>query len=676
MVRIIADGRIGKLKLETFLDTGKALLALSGVLVLAVPAHADGPFTTGNIVLTQVVGDDNATPTTTLSSKGTRLRLVEYQFNNSGVLVATGKFYNLPGLATDPEKNSTAGNNFLAPSGTATSEARPTLSADGRFLIVTGYNATIGTTGVVGTRSAATARVIGRVNWRLLTANGAIDTTTALTDAYDSNNIRSAASLDGTGFYTAGTNLASVDTTGATGGLRFAPLGATTSTQIENNPVNGGSDNTTALLNIRAVFMANGRVHLVSGSAQLDGSATFNPGLPTTRATAVTEVNTLSTSIVFTNTQQPTGGGANTSFTSFPSPYDIYFADPNTAYTADSRGFDFTAVPTAPTMANPTGNAPFYTQQSTRQYVGQNAADGPNASGTQFFRQSGGGIYRFRRNPITGVWNTKADAHFNVFAVNPANGAQITTQVNENADGSPNATLQTQNAYVGVYGLTGARNAAGNVVLYGVTADNRVIQIVDTGSTQTFTQLLSLGSNGAATGGVPAASVRGLAFLHPVTADTLNITGLATAGVGNDGVAPTVTFDYRTPGTLNVIKSLTDVPYPDGRIFINDSPAGTYNVGIKGFNTLRTTLSNIVLTNGNATLPAVTLFPGDVNADNSVDLTDINLASTSFGSVAGAFLVGGGDATFNLAADVNYDGQNDLTDLNLISSQFGNVGDD
>ena len=644
-------------------------------LSLAAPAFADGPFTQGNIVLTQVVGDDNATPTTALTSAATRLRLVEYTFSG-GVLVPTGKFYNLPGKAADPELTSVAGNKFLAPSGSASSEARVTLSADGRYLIVTGYNASVGTAGVVSTRSGTVARVVGRVNWRQTVAQSAINTTTALANAYDGNNIRGAASLDGTGFYTAGTYGTTVDSTGATGGLRFATLGATTSTQIENNPVTGGSDSANPLLNIRAALLANGRVHLVSGSAQLDGTATFNPGLPTTLATAVTEVNTLSTTLVFTNTSPPPGGGPPNSFNSFPSPYDFYFADPDTAYVADSRGYDFTQVPVAPTMASPNGNSAYITQQSTRQYVGTTGTAGPFDAGTQLYRQSGGGIYRFKRNPLTNVWSATPDAHFTLLAVNPTNGTQVTTQVNENADGSFSSALKAQNAFVGMYGLTGTRNAAGNVVLYATTADNRVIQIVDAGNTQTFAQVLSLGSNGAATGGIAANIARGVALLRSVTADTLSISGLASAGVGNDGVAPSVTFEYRTPSTLNVIASLTDVPYPDGRIFIGGSPAGTYDVGVKGFNTLRSTLPSVLLTNGNATLPTVTLPPGDANNDNSVDVFDNNLLAASFGAVAGPFLSGTDDPTFDRRADFNYDGSVDVFDNNLLAADFGNVGDD
>ena len=67
-------------------------------------------------------------------------------------------------------------------------------------------------------------RVIGRV-----AGDGTVDTSTALTDAPDGNNVRSAASIDGTSFWV----------TGGAGGVRYASaLGATTSTQLSTSGTN------------------------------------------------------------------------------------------------------------------------------------------------------------------------------------------------------------------------------------------------------------------------------------------------------------------------------------------------------------------------------------------------------------------------------------------------------
>ena len=50
-------------------------------------------------------------------------------------------------------------------------------STDGRYLLAVGYNATPGTTGVVGLTSATNPRVIARID-----SNGNIDTSTAITN--------------------------------------------------------------------------------------------------------------------------------------------------------------------------------------------------------------------------------------------------------------------------------------------------------------------------------------------------------------------------------------------------------------------------------------------------------------------------------------------------------------
>ncbi len=93
-------------------------------------------------------------------------------------------------------------NRILTGSGTATSEGLLTLSSNGQYLVLAGYDAAVGTAGVANTASAAVNRVIGRVD-----AAATIDTTTALTDAYSgtagtAGNPRGAVSTDGMNFWT------------------------------------------------------------------------------------------------------------------------------------------------------------------------------------------------------------------------------------------------------------------------------------------------------------------------------------------------------------------------------------------------------------------------------------------------------------------------------------------
>ena len=255
------------------LSVTAALLALAGAAVAA-------PLTPGNFVVVRV-GDGSAA----LSNAATATFLLEYAAD--GTLVQTI----LMPTAVD------GANRRLTNSGTATSEAHLTRSTNGQFFVLGGYDAAPGTTGVVATTSAATNRVIARIS-----TAGVVDTTTALTDAYNSNNIRSVATDDGTRFWTAG------NASGTAGGVRFvASLGATTSTQLATTPTN-----------IRTVNVFGGQLYTSSATGTFQGVSTVGTGLPTTAGQSLTALAGF-----------PTATG--------PSPYDFHVADANTIYVADDR---------------------------------------------------------------------------------------------------------------------------------------------------------------------------------------------------------------------------------------------------------------------------------------------------------------------------------------------------
>lgn len=136
-------------------------------------------------------------------------------------------------------------------------------STDGRFVIVTGYGATMPTTGLSGSASTAVPRVIGRVD-----ANGVVDTSTALSAAATGNNPRSAASDDGSRFRF----------TGGACGDRFAAFGATTSTQLST---------TTTNLRQSAIFDGQRFVSASSGTTRV---TTVGSGLPTTAGQAISNL--------------------------------------------------------------------------------------------------------------------------------------------------------------------------------------------------------------------------------------------------------------------------------------------------------------------------------------------------------------------------------------------------
>jgi len=98
------------------------------------------------------------------------------------------------------------GNSPLTASGQSRSEGLIDRSADGRFIALTGYGATVGTTGGNGASLTTTApgsvpRVVGLVD-----ANGTVDTTTRLDGAGTPKIIRSGTTVNGERLWATGGN--------------------------------------------------------------------------------------------------------------------------------------------------------------------------------------------------------------------------------------------------------------------------------------------------------------------------------------------------------------------------------------------------------------------------------------------------------------------------------------
>jgi predicted extracellular nuclease len=208
-------------------------------LVGAAPALAVG-FSPGNVVVARVGSGDAA-----LSSAAAPVFLDEY--TPAGVLVQSV-----------PLPTATAGaNRRLTMSGSASSEGALTQSQDGRYLTLAGYDADAGTAAVASLTTASVSRVVARVD-----GSGGVDTSTAVSDAFSGNNVRGAATDDGSKFWVAGAN----------GGLRLVPLGGSgTTTQI----------NSAAPTNLRAVTAAGGQLYVSTGSGTT-GVYTVGSNLPAT----------------------------------------------------------------------------------------------------------------------------------------------------------------------------------------------------------------------------------------------------------------------------------------------------------------------------------------------------------------------------------------------------------
>jgi hypothetical protein len=145
-------------------------------------------------------------------------------------------------------------------SGTSTSDGVMNLSPDGKFLTLSGYNATnIYQASIIGTSTPAVQRLVATVDFE-----GNINTSTRL-NAYSGNNIRGAVTVNGTGFWTTGP--------GATpGNICYVP---------------GGNDGTGVVnlnntWNSRSVKISNSSLYI---SRQAEIGRVAGPPLPTLAGT-------------------------------------------------------------------------------------------------------------------------------------------------------------------------------------------------------------------------------------------------------------------------------------------------------------------------------------------------------------------------------------------------------
>ena len=206
------------------------MLALgTGVLAAA--------FTAGNIVVYRVgtTSGNNA-----ITSLGTAVFLDEYATNGVGT-------FTLVQSIPMPTNYTFGGNARLVANGSATTEGLLTLSADGRFLVMGGYDGDVNRQSGydLATLPATTVpHVVGLVD-----GSGRVDTTTVQTNALsNAENPRSAASLDGTNLWLAGSG----------GGIRYISRGTLPATQINSS--------TTFVTNVRAINIFNSQLFFSDAS--------------------------------------------------------------------------------------------------------------------------------------------------------------------------------------------------------------------------------------------------------------------------------------------------------------------------------------------------------------------------------------------------------------------------
>jgi hypothetical protein len=212
----------------------KKIIAIAATFAAAGASAWAAAFTAGDIVIYRVGTGSGA-----LSNAATAVFLDEY--TAAGTLVQS--------VAVD-----TTGTNRLTASGTATSEGMLTLSSNGSYLSITGYDAATGTSSIANTTATTAPRealVYG--------TSGTVTTKVTFGTSFSANNIRSAYTSDGTNVYAVGANSGVVYSDGNT-------LTTVSST----------------VTNLRTISVQGGQLYTSTGSGSTLRVGTVGTGVPTT----------------------------------------------------------------------------------------------------------------------------------------------------------------------------------------------------------------------------------------------------------------------------------------------------------------------------------------------------------------------------------------------------------
>ena len=368
-------------------------------------------FTLGNVVVYRVGTGASATA-------GSAVQVFLDEYTAGGTLVQSVV---LPTADDGANQTLTAANN-------ATSEGLLTRSTDGRYLVLTGYDAAVGTAGVAATTSAAVNRVVGLVG-----ADGGINTTTTTAVAFSGSNIRGAASVDGSAVWMSGTA-----SSAANGGVWYETTGATTATQVLGAPSND-----------RAVAIFGGQLYVTSASSPYVGVSAVGAGLPTTGGQTATLI---------------TGATAS-------GPYQFFFADLSatvagldTLYLADSTGLEkFSLVGNSWTFNNRV-TAPTAEVGLTASVSGSTVNLFITTASTLYSLTDTGGYNAADNGTATGIATAAANTGFRGVALAPTFGAiAITSGAVSLAEGNAGAATN--------FTFTLTRDTAGGVatVAYAVS---------------------------------------------------------------------------------------------------------------------------------------------------------------------------------------------------------------
>ncbi|MBF0860307.1 hypothetical protein HKD24_14025 [Gluconobacter sp. LMG 31484] len=217
----------------------------------------------------------------------------------------------------------------------SSSEGELQLSQDGESLVIGGYGINAATyntggaavygdarlaqsTSLTGTRYTAVPRVVADISY-----DGTVDTSTALYGVFNTNNIRSVATVDGTSFYITGQGVKG-DTTQ---GVFYADDGASVATAIDTST------------DTRVTEIVNGVLYVSRDSTQGSGGTSNIASYGTTLPVSATQSEVLPAidgSVTLTAAEENSLNASAVGTTVSLSPESYFFASSTVLYVADS----------------------------------------------------------------------------------------------------------------------------------------------------------------------------------------------------------------------------------------------------------------------------------------------------------------------------------------------------
>lgn len=207
-------------------------------------------------------------------------------------------------------------------------------------------------------------------------------------------------------------------------------------------------------------------------------------------------------------------------------------------------------------------------------------------------------------------------------------------------------------------------NLTGDVVLASLSFEAVAATEPPEGQTTTIDlENVKLGAKGGI-----AVAVSGIVDLDVIikddnTAGDGDITGIATVqGRADDNQAGhTIT----ATGVQTDTTPLTTTTTVTGSFFIDNAPADTYSVTANSDGFLAAACEDVVHTvDALTSLEAVELLAGDINDDQTIDITDAVAIGNVFGSTEAGEV-----------ADLNVDGEVDILDLILMAANYGQTSE-